>query len=71
VEETALALRALLPHAPRKDLAPSARFLCDRVPEDVLPAPAPIGLYFAKLWYSERLYPVVWPLAALGAWRRA
>jgi squalene-hopene/tetraprenyl-beta-curcumene cyclase len=71
VEETALALRALLPHAPREDLAPSARFLCDRVPEDGLPAPAPIGLYFAKLWYSERLYPVVWPLAALGAWRRA
>jgi squalene-hopene/tetraprenyl-beta-curcumene cyclase len=29
--------------------------------------PAPIGLYFAKLWYFERLYPVVFPLAALEA----
>lgn len=27
--------------------------------------PAPIGLYFARLWYHERLYPVVWTLEAL------
>ena len=27
--------------------------------------PAPIGLYFARLWYHERLYPVVWTLGAL------
>lgn len=26
---------------------------------------APIGLYFARLWYHERLYPVVWTLEAL------
>lgn len=26
---------------------------------------APIGLYFAKLWYNEQLYPVVWTLEAL------
>ena len=25
---------------------------------------APIGLYFSALWYSERLYPVVWALEA-------
>jgi squalene-hopene/tetraprenyl-beta-curcumene cyclase len=29
--------------------------------------PAPIGLYFARLWYHERLYPVIWTLGAL-AW---
>jgi squalene-hopene/tetraprenyl-beta-curcumene cyclase len=28
--------------------------------------PAPIGFYFAKLWYYEKLYPVVFTLAALG-----
>ena len=28
--------------------------------------PAPIGLYFAKLWYFERLYPVIFTVAALG-----
>lgn len=27
--------------------------------------PAPIGLYFAKLWYHERLYPVIFTVAAL------
>lgn len=26
---------------------------------------APIGLYFARLWYHERLYPVIWTLEAL------
>jgi len=26
---------------------------------------APIGLYFARLWYHERLYPVIWTLQAL------
>jgi squalene-hopene/tetraprenyl-beta-curcumene cyclase len=26
---------------------------------------APIGLYFARLWYHEKLYPVVWTLQAL------
>lgn len=31
---------------------------------------APIGLYFARLWYHERLYPVVWTLGALEAARR-
>ena len=27
---------------------------------------APIGFYFAKLWYYERLYPLVFAVAALG-----
>ncbi|MBI1371625.1 MAG: squalene--hopene cyclase [Phycisphaera sp.] len=27
--------------------------------------PAPIGFYFAKLWYYEKLYPVIWTVAAL------
>jgi len=28
--------------------------------------PAPIGLYFARLWYFERLYPVIFTVGALG-----
>ena len=28
-------------------------------------AAAPIGLYFARLWYFERLYPMVWGVQAL------
>lgn len=27
--------------------------------------PTPIGLYFARLWYFERLYPMIWTAAAL------
>lgn len=30
---------------------------------------APIGLYFARLWYHEMIYPVVWTLGALRAAR--
>lgn len=28
--------------------------------------PTPIGFYFAKLWYFEQMYPVVYSLAAVG-----
>ena len=31
---------------------------------------APIGLYFASLWYYEELYPLVFTVAALGQVRR-
>jgi squalene-hopene/tetraprenyl-beta-curcumene cyclase len=27
---------------------------------------SPIGLYFAKLWYYEKLYPLVFTVSALG-----
>lgn len=30
---------------------------------------SPIGLYFARLWYHEQLYPVVWTVGALKALR--
>ena len=32
---------------------------------------APIGLYFARLWYYEELYPLVFALSGLGAMRSA
>ena len=33
--------------------------------------PWPIGFYFAKLWYHEQLYPLVFTVAALGKALRA
>jgi squalene-hopene/tetraprenyl-beta-curcumene cyclase len=30
-------------------------------------SPSPIGFYFAKLWYFERLYPLIFLVSALGA----
>jgi squalene-hopene/tetraprenyl-beta-curcumene cyclase len=32
--------------------------------------PSPIGFYFAKLWYFERLYPLIFATEALGRWER-
>ncbi len=29
--------------------------------------PVPIGLYFARLWYAERLYPLIYALSACAA----
>jgi len=32
--------------------------------------PAPIGLYFARLWYYEDLYPLTFTLSALERIKR-
>lgn len=73
VEETAVALTALsrafqtaaLPAAGvREPLLRGAEWLV-RATEGGRHFPvAPIGLYFARLWYHEKLYPVVWALQA-------
>jgi len=66
MEETALAITALAdwPAAePARQRA--AQWLADRVMAGGLNHPAPIGLYFAQLWYSETLYPTIWTIAAL------
>ena len=54
IEETALAVAVL------KDVR-GAEWLASR---PSLPA-SPIGLYFAKLWYFERLYPLIFTVGAL------
>ncbi len=71
VEETALALEALL-HLP--DLTTHAEvikqglaWLVDRVETDRYLDCSPIGFYFAKLWYHERLYPLIFTVSTLGA----
>lgn len=65
VEETSLAIqaiRALRPDSPA--LAAGERWLIDRIDAGPL-EDAPIGLYFARLWYHEKLYPLVFALGAL------
>ena len=54
IEDTAVAVAAL------GDLR-GARWLEECVDFE----PSPIGLYFAKLWYSERLYPLIFTVSAL------
>jgi squalene-hopene/tetraprenyl-beta-curcumene cyclase len=71
VEETALAVRALVARPDDPAAVAAARrggeFLSQRILAKGLAEPAPIGLYFSALWYSERLYPVIWSVGALGA----
>lgn len=69
VEETALAVEALVPGTgkPPCDSAwQGGRFLVECVESGRFRNTLPIGLYFAKLWYSERLYPIIWTVGALG-----
>ena len=41
-------------------------WLIERTEEGTVFPAAPIGLYFAKLWYYEELYPVIFTVGALG-----
>ena len=49
-----------------QSISKGARRLMDIIGDGSKFEPAPIGLYFAKLWYSEQLYPVIFSLSALG-----
>lgn len=75
LEETALALEAL-GAVRRHDASPEIEeagrrgleHLLARLEAGDLERPSPIGLYFADLWYSEKLYPSSFAVAALGRW---
>ena len=45
-------------------------WLIRQVADGGLHQPTPIGFYFAKLWYYEKLYPIIFTVAALGRARR-
>lgn len=67
VEETALALDCLLSWQPEDDCCRSGlTWLMDAVESGRFRNPSAIGLYFAKLWYFERLYPIIFTASALG-----
>lgn len=80
VEEAALAVEALAGYLAgqrgrcARDLASAlvgavdrgVDWLMDRVEDGTWRHPAPIGFYFAKLWYYERLYPMAFTVAALN-----
>jgi squalene-hopene/tetraprenyl-beta-curcumene cyclase len=46
-------------------------FLLGSVDDGRHRVPWPIGFYFAKLWYHERLYPLIFAVTALGKFLRA
>lgn len=41
------------------------RWLIEQTKEGTIVPPSPIGLYFARLWYFEELYPVIFAVSAL------
>ena len=49
----------------------SVEFLLRSVRDGRHRVPWPIGFYFAKLWYHERLYPLIFATAALGKYLQA
>lgn len=71
VEETGIALAALGQRTSREcegvseAIEGGASWLADAVTHAPRPA-APIGLYFAKLWYYEELYPLIFAVEGLG-----
>ena len=70
VEETALATEVLLTCGmlPAHETAAlqGVKWLVDAVEANRHQDSSPIGFYFAKLWYYEKLYPLVSTVAALG-----
>lgn len=65
IEETALAVAALSrTDASARILDAGYQWLIEKTHEGTRFDPAPIGLYFSKLWYTEDLYPVLFTLEA-------
>ena len=77
IEETALAVEALarcVKLAPEEQVIKAAinsgvAWLIERTQEGKMFEAAPIGLYFARLWYYEQLYPLIFTVAALESAR--
>ncbi|HEY2784946.1 MAG TPA: prenyltransferase/squalene oxidase repeat-containing protein [Fimbriiglobus sp.] len=66
VEETALAVEVLIDLSPGDAVARGLAWLVAAVESGRFRDPSPIGFYFAKLWYFEKLYPLIFTVAALG-----
>lgn len=70
VEETALAIEALLPAVDQPEVARALQrgmaWLVESVESGRYREATPIGLYFAKLWYHEKLYSPTFTVSALG-----
>jgi squalene-hopene/tetraprenyl-beta-curcumene cyclase len=75
IEESALALTALARALPQSAehakvalaLSKGTAWLIEQVETGAWKQPSPIGFYFARLWYYERLYPMIFTTGALAA----
>ena len=67
VEETALALEAMCAGGRGGSVERALNRLLQLIEEGRHETASPIGFYFARLWYYERHYPVVFTISALKA----
>lgn len=69
IEETSIALDGIMSGSGTGvDIAPIMRgvnWLCEAIEQGHHHTSQPIGFYFAKLWYHEKMYPLVFSLSAL------
>lgn len=73
VEETALAIEGLMsglisgpdPQTYRETIDRGLAWLVERVEKNEHRNSSPIGFYFAKLWYYEELYPLIFTVSTL------
>jgi squalene-hopene/tetraprenyl-beta-curcumene cyclase len=70
LEETSWAVESLCSYPPEAEIPvepvnAALAWLIAAVDREEWRSPSPIGLYFAKLWYFEKLYPLVYGVAAL------
>ncbi len=77
IEETALLIDAMIPYLNDSKLLEElpdvvavfekgVDWLIGQVEKGRLDKSSPIGLYFTKLWYDEKLYPTLFTVSALG-----
>ncbi|HUQ95114.1 MAG TPA: prenyltransferase/squalene oxidase repeat-containing protein [Bryobacteraceae bacterium] len=68
IEETSVALHACATHnspATRRAIERGAHWLIENTASGTHTPASPIGFYFARLWYYEELYPLIFATAAL------
>lgn len=70
IEETAVALEGIMSRSDTDDASASIlrglEWLCTSIEAGHHHISQPIGFYFARLWYHEKLYPLVFSLSALN-----
>jgi squalene-hopene/tetraprenyl-beta-curcumene cyclase len=71
IEESAVVLEGLIACSGQMDqdstIMCGLEWIAKKVNQGGLENAQPIGFYFAKLWYYEKLYPALFGLSALGA----
>ena len=70
IEETAIALEGIMSESDTTNASDSILggldWLCSAIQNGQHQISQPIGFYFARLWYHEKLYPLVFSLSALN-----